>query len=119
MTFDYSRSRATAERLIARFGQSGSIRRLTPGGGPDYDPGEPTTTDYDVTFVLSEYSNREIDGTLIKAGDKKVLLSTEGLSITPALGDRIVVAGTAHRIENIKPLNPGGTVLLYEMQARI
>lgn len=116
--FNYARSAATASRLIARFGQSASIVRSTAGNGPAYDPGEPTETTYACTLVVLDYTNSERDGTLILAGDKKVYLSTSGLSIEPSLADKISVNGEAHNIISIKPLNPAGTVVMYEIQIR-
>jgi hypothetical protein len=114
-TFDYTRSRATAERLIAKFGMAGAIRRQT-NSGPAYDP---TTidTDYPCTLVVLEYDDSKIDGTLIRRTDKLIYLSTQGLSITPADSDRII-AGEEFSIANIKPLSPAGLTLFYEIQAR-
>jgi len=116
--FDYARSKSTAESLLAKFGQTVTLKRDTAGAGPAYNPGAPTTTSYSATAVVLDYSDYERDGTFIQTGDKKVYLSTSGLSITPALSDKMVVNSDTHSIINIKPLNPGGTVLLYEIQIR-
>lgn len=114
--FDYTRLRSTAERLIARFGQSATLTRVATSGTA-YDP-TTTETDYTVTVAVMEYTDRERDGTLIKVGDKKVYLSTSGLSITPGVADKITIGGVEHEIINVMPLNPGGTVVMYETQAR-
>jgi hypothetical protein len=114
-SFDYARSRATAERLIAKFGMAGAIRRKT-STGPAYDPSF-TTTDYLCKLVVLNYEDSKIDGSLIRRTDKMIYLSTEGLSITPTEADSIV-AETAYQIINIKPLSPAGTVVFWEIQAR-
>lgn len=117
-TFDYTRSRAAADRLIARFGQAGAVRRSgAPSGDPwNPVPGEPT--DHTCTLVVLDYTSMEIDGTLIRATDRKVLVAAGGLAVEPSAADRIVIAGTALEIVRVAPLAPGGTVVLHEIQAR-
>ena len=118
--FDYTRPKATAERLLARFGQIGAIRRVavsddndTPWDGSDDTV---TTTDYACTLVVTEYSLRERESSLIGATDRKVLISTSGVSITPAVSDKLVIEGAAYPIVRIDPLSPGGTVILWAAQ---
>ncbi len=115
-SFDYARSRATAERLIAKFGTAGAIRRAVKTG-PDYDP-EITETDYPCTLVTLEYDDRDIDGTLVLSTDKKIYVSTQGLSITIEKSDRVIADGKAYVIERLKPLSPAGIVVLWEVQGR-
>ena len=119
-TFDYSRPRATAERLIARFGQTGSFRRKAPGsGGQPWNPATKTggvATEYPCTFVLLDYTLREKANSDIGMTDKRALISTSGLTIEPSASDELMVDGEAHAIVNIMPLSPGGTVILYEAQ---
>jgi hypothetical protein len=117
-TFDYARARSTAERLIARFGQSGTIRRYTPVGGESYDPEAFIPDDFACTLVDLDYDERQIDGTLIMRGDRMVYMSTAGLTIRPELSDKIVIAGTEHAIKNIMPLSPGGVDVMFQLQAR-
>lgn len=119
-SFDYTATRATAERLLERFGRSVSLRRTTVSGGDAWNPGggTATTVNHAATAVVTEYDAREIDGTLIRREDRRVILSTEGLSVTPATSDKVVVGATVYAIVNVAPLEPGGTVVLYEIQAR-
>ena len=112
--FDYARSKAAAERLIARFGKAGAIRRTTSTGDA-WSPTQ-TTTDYDCTLVVTDYTLRERESTLIGATDRKVLISTDGLTITPTNKDRLVLDGKPYEIVRIMPLEPGETVLLWEAQ---
>lgn len=113
---DYAEDRADADELIDEFGQDGKLRRETKTGS-SYSP-TITTTDYDCTFVVLDYRNREIDGTRILSTDKKALLKAGSLAITPTTADKLVIGGVAHAIMNVAPLSPGGTVVLYEIQAR-
>lgn len=117
VAFDYAKMRTTAERLIARFGRSAELRRAK-AHGPAYDPTIGPDDYCPVTVVLGEYAVKEIDGTLIKAEDRKVTMSTEGVTITPETSDRLLIGSTLYDIVTIKPLEPGGTVLLWKMQVR-
>lgn len=112
-TFDYGRSRAVAERLIAKFGTTGAIRRSTTSG-PDYDP-EITETDYACTLVTLEIDLSKVDGTLIQASDRMAYVSTAGLSIDLSTADEIVVEGKAHAIKVVRPLNPAGLTVYWEV----
>lgn len=116
--FDYTRPRATAARLLERFGQTGVIRRLTQGAGEPHNPGPAVPADHPCTFVVDIYKTFERDGTLIKAGDKKVLVKAEGLAIAPTTSDKIIIAGEVHTIVSVEPLSPAGTVVMYTVQAR-
>lgn len=117
--FDYSRSLAAANRMIARYGKAGFIRRPGAVTGPAYDPtiGEPT--DHPARFVVTDYETGDIDGSRVLATDKNVLLSVGSLTITPTTSDRLVDAGgIVYSIEDADPVEPGDTVLLYWIQAR-
>jgi hypothetical protein len=116
--FDYARPKATADRLIARYGQSATLRRPT-SSGTAYNPTEGEPDDHPVTVVVTDYSNREIDGTRVLATDKKVLLAVDDLAITPTPADKLLIGGVSHSIVSpVRPLAPGGTVLYYELQVR-
>ncbi|MGN6774256.1 hypothetical protein [Rhizobium sp.] len=114
--FDYDRARATAMRLIAKFGQKGSLRRIT-NSGPDYDPVQ-ASEDFPCSLVDLDQSQAHVADTLIQRGDRMVYLSTEGLSITPTLADRLLIAGTEYAIVDIQPLSPGGAVVFWQLQVR-
>ncbi|MBZ9600749.1 hypothetical protein [Phyllobacterium chamaecytisi] len=116
--FNYARSQQTALRLITKFGQAGSVVRDVPGGGPVYDPGEPVPTSYACTLAVMKFDNRDIDGTLIKASDKKVYIAAKGFAIIPVTTDRLLIGGLSHTIVRVMPLNPAGINVYFEVQAR-
>lgn len=116
-SFDYSRSQQTANRLIDRFGSTATLKRPNTSGTA-YNPTEGTPTSYTVTVVVQDYRNAEIDGTRVLAGDKKVMMAKGSLAIEPATSDKLVIGGAEHAIVEVRPLNPGGTVILWELQAR-
>lgn len=112
--FDYARPKATATRLIARFGKAGAIVRMTESGDP-WNPGL-VPVPYDVTLVVLDYSLRERESTLIGARDRRVLISTDGVTITPTNSDKLRLGGVDYEIQWIKPLEPGDTVILWDAQ---
>lgn len=116
MAFNYANAQATAERLIAQFGQTATLTKYT-STGTAYAPSR-SATGYGVIVVIMDYRNSEIDGTLVKQGDKRIYLSTDGLTVTPATTDTITLESVVHLIIDVRPLSPGGTVVYYEIQAR-
>lgn len=114
--FDYSGVTKTAQTLIDRFGQSGALRRMVSDG----DPFNPTLTpvDYACTFAVLDYAKRDIDGTLIRQTDQQIYLSTQGLTVSPDVTDKVVVGGSPMTIINVAPIAPSGAVVYYELQVR-
>lgn len=117
MTFDYARSKATADRLLTRFGQAATLRRPTTSGTA-YNPTQGTPTDYTATVVVTDFSNREIDGTRVLATDKKALMAKASLAIEPTTSDKLLIGGVAHSIVRVETLSPGGTTLAWTLQCR-
>lgn len=89
----------------------------TVNSGSPQNPTQ-TETNHTVLVAVMNYSNKEIDGTLIQETDKKIYMSTEGLTVVPDVADTLTVEGAAHEIINVIPLSPAGTVVFYELQAR-
>lgn len=118
--FDYARAAATAERLVRKFGAQGAIRRETIEGGNSYDPesGTKTTTNHPAHIVLTDYSNREIDGQRILSTDRKALVEP-AIGIEPTTSDLLVTAdGATLTIVNVDLLRPATTTVLYTLQVR-
>lgn len=113
MTF-YQRMESTAKRLIAEYGKAATLVRFSESG-PPHDP-VITETSYPVTFVETGYSLTNRNETLIQVGDKLGLISTAGEA--PDFADKIEIGGDRYNLVDLQPLNPGGTVLLYEFVAR-
>jgi len=124
MTF-YARLQNTAQKLLKGKGQSITLTKITAG---TYNPatggftgaGTSTQTAYGAIF---DYGTKQIDGTLIKAGDKQLLLSafkTDGAALTaPVLGDTVTIGGVTYTlVEPLKEVNPAGTVVLFDVNLR-
>jgi len=121
MTFDYTRQKATAERLLARFGQTCTLRKIT-NTGTEFDPTQ-TTTDADVTAVDLNQRIRDRDGTLVGQTLRTLYVSTAA-GVTPKKGDSVAV-GVAKasvtsstpfiEISEVRPLSPGGVNMMWEV----
>ena len=72
-------------------------------------------TGQEITIQPRAYS--QIPPSLIQAGDVLGIMSTD-IAIIPGTADKIVIDGQRYSFVDIKPLNPGGTTLLYEFLAR-
>lgn len=122
---DYNRTKKTADRLITKYGKENkAILRRYGSSGPAYDPTITGPQNYNVTVVVLSYSNWELGDGRVLSSDKKVLLSVGKLAIEPLPSDQLLIGGIIHNIvgpkegNGIKPLSPGGTVIMYEVQCR-
>lgn len=106
----FARLQATAQRLIGKYGQAGTVKRMTPPD-PVYG-GEPVVTSYPATLVPMAYEARYIDGSVILAGDVQIYISAVGLPIEPTVGDVVsangadyaIVAGDPNKYDGITPV---------------
>ena len=119
MTFDYANSAATALRLLTRFGQALTVTRETPGA---YDPvtgtdAAGTSQTWTPQGVKLDYSQREVDGTSIKAGDQRVYMSAEA-GLDPEAGDLVTIGSEAWRVVVSRTLAPAGVAVLLDVQVR-
>lgn len=115
MAFDYAKAAATAKRLLVKFGQTGVIPR-TESEPPanEWEPPVETTVEHEVTAAVLPIHERDVDGTLIKAGDQQIIIAAEGLTIEPTTTDRVILGGEIWTLTSIKPLAPGGITVIYD-----
>lgn len=116
MSYDYSRLRATADRLIARFGVEAELH---VAGAVD-DSTYPTVTLPGFTepcmVVRDTYSAMERAGTLIEEGDVKLLIAVT--ETAPTTADEIEIQGETYHLQSVEPIQPGPDVLLYQARGR-
>lgn len=127
MSFDYGRPRGTASRLLKKFGQAAVLLRApspaSAGGDVNYTQPmgpQPTPVDdeYACTVVIDNFTARDRDGTNVQAGDVKLLVSTEGLTVVPKNSNKIRVSGQTYSIVDVTELAPGGVAVMWTVQAR-
>ena len=112
MSFDYAASAATAQRLIARFGQDATLNRMVNSGtewAPTQTPDDKTIKVVDLNQVIG--SEEEGSGTLTK----RTLLVSTSAGVEPKKEDKVTIGGKKHEIEDVRPLRPGGVAVLYEV----
>ena len=118
-SFDYAKPLATANRLIERYGQLGAVQRPGASIGPAYNPTIGSHTNDPARFVVTGWAAKDIDGTRIKAADKKALVAPGTLPADPTTSDLLVEAnGTPWKIVGVETLRPAETTLLYTLQVR-
>lgn len=110
----------TVAPLLKAYGQPVTLRKVTTG---TYDPitglaSTGVTVSYPGNVLVEDYSVRDIDGTVIQQGDKKVLLSLTNTTVTPTTADNLSIGGVTYSIQNVNSLEPGGVSVLYTIQAR-
>jgi len=115
MTTDAMLARDTA-LLMRDFGSTLTLTR--PGVGA-YNPATgktaaATPTSFTVRGVFVNYEDKNVDGTVVRAGDRRLLVSTQGSSTTPAIGDRV----NGLQVVDVRTIAPRGVAIAWACQMR-
>lgn len=112
--FNYSGLQNVAINQIADKGLSATLKRFT-GNSYNYATGEntPVYSELDIKVVRSNYSNAEIDGTIIKKSDIKLLSATR-----LEVDDIVVIENVEYSVINVKQIQPGSSFIYSEAQVR-
>jgi len=105
--------------LLEDFGSDLTLTRQAPG---TYDPttGEITPispdepTDYTIRGVFINYLDANVDGTVVRMGDRRLLVRASDAETTPAINDRV----DGLQIIDVRSIAPNGTVIAWACQAR-
>lgn len=100
---------------------------LKPGAKPARDPDDPTAaprpgpgTQHECRGFIEDFSTASIDGTLIKAGDRKVTLLGGTLkNVEPEAGidrDRVKVEGKTWAVHRIVSRDPAGATWVLQVR---
>jgi len=118
MTLD-TRARATADKLIGKFGKSVTLTRVTEG---TYDPstgemsGGSTTTET-VAALVKDYNGIELLSGMVQAGDRKVKVAALNVS-EPQINDTLTIDSLVYSVLAVKSIWSGEKVAIYELQVR-
>ena len=120
---DYTKTAARADQSLRRKGGIVVLRRVVTGEyDPDLGAAPVTTTDYEGTGVKIAYEAENIDGTLIQAGDQKLLLSPlqrNGLPMpAPSTADLVLFGGASYTVKAIGTTAPVDVAVLHTLQLR-
>lgn len=120
--FNYSKSLATAQKLLSSFGQDVTVKRIITG---TYDTAtgsvSNTETTYTAKAVLLDYKRLDAGNGLaglIQINDKKLLVSPVGLTVAPDANDLVTINSEVWNVVNVKAIKPASIVVLYELQIR-
>jgi len=116
----YGELAQAAVDLLNELGQLVLLTRAGTGGGYDPDAGiveEGGEEVWSASGVEFAYSQREVDGSLIQSGDRRVLIAPD-LGTMPQSGDVVTLGIYRLEVVESRPLQPAGVVVLHEVQAR-
>jgi hypothetical protein len=116
----YGELARAAVDLLNELGQLVLLTRA--GAGDGYNPDTGFTEDggeqvWSASGVEFAYTQREVDGSLIQSGDRRVLIAPD-LGTMPQSGDVVTLGSYRLEVVESRPLQPAGVVVLHEVQAR-
>lgn len=114
---DYDALAATAERLLTAHGQAITLRRTSGGtytASSDTYSGQTTTT-LSAYGVVTNYRADQIDGTVIRQGDRELVLDA---TVTPTVGDTVLLDSAYWSVVSVRSVNPAGTPVAHFVQVR-
>jgi len=102
--------------LLKDFGSP--LTLLRPGVGA-YNPATgktaaATPTSFTVQGVFISYEDGNVDGTVVRAGDRRLLVSAQGSTTTPAIGDRV----NGLQVVDVRTFAPRGVAVAWACQMR-
>lgn len=110
-----------AAELVELYGKSVTWG-VTSGGSYNPASGDVTgssTTSYTVKVTPPEpYSERWIDGDLVRVGDAKVYLAAQDLAFTPSAGQTVTIDATVWKAVSANAIYTGESIALWEVQVR-
>ena len=123
MVFDYTRIKATADRLVQEFGQSATLVKKRKSG-PEYNP---TITEQNIPVIAVDAGNKTIgfkdgrssqvrEGANILTTEREILIAPGNLTQdqVPQSRDCIIINGETLSIWEVEVVKPGPVVVLYK-----
>lgn len=109
-----------AKTLIGTLGRSATLRRA-PAPEAGYTGSAPagSSTDYPCEVALTEFDDRQIDGTTIRLGDRKALVSRLRLGFEPKPDrDTLIESGRTWRVLRVLGISSGAQEAAYVLHVR-
>ncbi len=97
------------------------IRRGSKSGGTESQPTFDDPASHPCNATYEGWKTTEIDGKLIRQGDRKVMIAAYGLEITPEIGDKFLASGDSTPLTVVEPLivlAPAGVPISYTLNVR-
>lgn len=110
--------RKVASKLMAKFGGTVTIRRVTPSTyNTTTGAITETTADTSVRGVLEDVNLREVNE-LIQAGDKRLTIAAADVTNAPTTTDRVLIGGISHQVIRVQTIEQDNTAITYELILR-
>lgn len=110
-----------AKSMVKQFGRAATISQK---GAPEYDTTTGKTTAAESSsischVVLTEFTVREIDGTLVEHGDRKGIVSRLAVGYEPTINrDTLTEGGRTWKILRVLGYSSGAQEAAYELHLR-
>lgn len=110
-----------AKTLTGKFGRSATLKHVS--GQPLYNTATGTVsesaTSIPCTVVFSEFTDKQIDGTLVKQGDRKAVVSRLDINVEPAPDKSVLIeGGRTWKIVRVIGYSSGAQEAAYELHVR-
>ncbi len=104
--------------VVGEVGNGLMATLIRPGDQPQtpWDPPADAPTLHPVWAISEHYAQNLIDGTLIRAEDRKVMMEATGT--TPTTADRLKIGTDEYAILSVMPEAPGGVALYFSLHCR-
>jgi len=110
--------RKVASKLMAKFGGSATIRRVTTGVyNTTTGTASETTADTAVRGVLEDVNLREVND-LIQAGDKRLLIAAADIANAPTTADEVLIGAVVHQVITVRTIGQDNIAITYELILR-
>lgn len=113
---NWTRTAAEIAAALSDVGHTAILLRKGVPTGPEWDqtPGEDRRIP--VTLLGDTLAIGLIDGTAIKAGDRREMMAAEGTAPEPS--DRLLIGSTTYAIVRAEPFAPGGVPVYFDLILR-
>jgi hypothetical protein len=110
--------RKVASKLMAKFGGTATIRRITIGVyNPTTGTAAETTSDTVLRGVLEDVNVREVND-LIQSGDKRLTVAAADVAAVPSTVDRVLISGVTHQVIRVTTVEQDNTAITHELILR-
>ena len=111
--------RKVASKLMAKFGGTATIRRITIGAyNPTTGTAAETTSDTVLRGVLEDVSVREVND-LIQSGDKRLTVAAADVANAPITSDKVLIASVVHQVIRVTTVEQDNEPITHELILRV
>jgi hypothetical protein len=110
--------RKVASKLMAKFGGTATIRRITIGAyNPTTGTAAETTSDTVLRGVVEDVNVREVND-LIQSGDKRLTVAAADVANTPITSDKVLIASVVHQVIRVTTVEQDNEPITHELILR-